>query len=67
MMNLFITTQAGEYMSTHPSNITERELKKEEEAAKEGIQGFFWFGQFIPCAIISEDDLINWQHKLNKI
>lgn len=53
-------------MTKHPSNITEGELKKEEEAAKEGIQGFFWFGQFIPCAIIGEDGLINWQHKLNK-
>jgi hypothetical protein len=54
------TIQAGEYMTTHPTNISERELEKEEEAAKEGIQGFFWFGQFISCAIIGEDGMINW-------
>lgn len=47
-------------MTNHPTNITEEELKKEAEAAKEGIQGFFWFGQFIPCAIIGEDGMINW-------
>jgi hypothetical protein len=53
-------------MLKHPTNISERELEKEDEAAKEGIQGFFWFGQFIPCVIIGGDGMINWQHKLNK-
>nr|DAI07070.1 MAG TPA: hypothetical protein [Caudoviricetes sp.] len=54
-------------MTKHPTNISERELMKEAEAAKQGIQGFFYFGQFIPCAIIDEDGMINWQHKLNKL
>lgn len=55
-------------MSKHSTNITEEELKKEAEAAKEGIQGFFYFGQFIPCAIIGEDGMINWNlGKMDKV
>lgn len=68
MIDLFTTRHRREHVMTkHPTNISERELIKEEEAAKEGIQGFFWFGQFVPCAIIGDDGMINWQHKLNKL
>nr|DAU16744.1 MAG TPA: diacylgycerol kinase [Caudoviricetes sp.] len=67
MMDSLVTRYRLEYiMLKHPTNISERELEKEDEAAKEGIQGFFWFGQFIPCVIIGGDGMINWQHKLNK-
>lgn len=69
MMESFTTRHRREHVMTkHPSNITEEEMKKEEEAAKDGIQGFFWFGQFIPCAIIGEDGMINWNLvKMDKV